>query len=285
VSAAPTEQDVLTALSHIQDPDLGRDVVSLGMIKNLAIGADGKVDFTFELTTPACPVRDRFHTMAEEIVSALPGVTAVEVKMTANVRPAFGNRPPAGEMLPGVRQTIAVASGKGGVGKSTVAVNLAVALARSGARVGLLDADVYGPNIPRMMGVNEPPMVINERIIPLEAHGVKVISIGFLIDRDQPAIWRGPIVMKIITQFLRDVAWGELDYFIVDMPPGTGDAQLSLVQATQVTAAIIVTTPQEVSVGDALRGAKMFERVNVPVVGVVENMSWFECPHCGKPTA
>ena len=162
---------------------------------------------------------------------------------------------------PNLGRIIAVSSGKGGVGKSTVAVNLAVALAQKGARVGLMDADIYGPNIPRMMGVNEPPMVINERIIPLEAHGVKLISLGFLIDRDQPAIWRGPIVMKIITQFLRDVAWGELDYFIVDMPPGTGDAQLSLVQATQVTGAIIVTTPQEVSVGDALRGVKMFERV------------------------
>ena len=185
---------------------------------------------------------------------------------------------------PNLGKIIAVSSGKGGVGKSTVAVNLAVALAQQGARVGLMDADIYGPNIPRMMGVNEPPMVINEQIIPLEAHGVKLISIGFLIDRDQPAIWRGPIVMKIITQFLRDVAWGELDYFIVDMPPGTGDAQLSLVQATQLSGAIIVTTPQEVSVGDALRGVKMFERVSVPVLGIVENMSWFECPHCGKPT-
>jgi ATP-binding protein involved in chromosome partitioning len=147
-----------------------------------------------------------------------------------------------------------------------------------------MDADIYGPNIPLMMGVNEPPMVIQERIIPLEAHGVKVMSIGFLIDRDQPAIWRGPIIMKIITQFLRDVAWGTLDYFIVDLPPGTGDAQLTLVQATQVTGAVIVTTPQEVSVGDALRGVKMFERVTVPVLGIVENMSWFECPHCGKPS-
>jgi ATP-binding protein involved in chromosome partitioning len=203
-----------------------------------------------------------------------------------NQQPAAQQRVPAPTPVayPNLGRIIAISSGKGGVGKSTVAVNLAVALAQKGARVGLMDADIYGPNIPRMMGVNEPPMVINERIVPLEAHGVKVISIGFLIDRDQPAIWRGPIVMKIITQFLRDVAWGELDYFIVDMPPGTGDAQLSLVQATQVTAALIVTTPQEVAVGDALRGVKMFERVTVPVVGIVENMSWFECPHCGKPS-
>jgi ATP-binding protein involved in chromosome partitioning len=185
---------------------------------------------------------------------------------------------------PGLGNIIAVSSGKGGVGKSTVAVNLAVALAARGARVGLMDADVYGPNVPRMMGVNAPPPVVDEKIIPLEAHGVKVISLGFLIERDQPAIWRGPIVMKIVTQFLRDVAWGGLDFLIVDMPPGTGDAQLSLVQATQVRGAIIVTTPQDVATGDALRGAKMFMRVGVPVLGIVENMSWFECPHCGKPT-
>jgi ATP-binding protein involved in chromosome partitioning len=186
--------------------------------------------------------------------------------------------------FPHLGRILAISSGKGGVGKSTVAVNLAVALAQQGARVGLMDADIYGPNIPLMMGVNAPPAVINERIVPLEAHGVKIISLGFLIDRDQPAIWRGPIVMKIIGQFLRDVAWGELDYFIVDMPPGTGDAQLSLVQTTPVGGAIIVTTPQDVAIGDALRGAKMFQRVAVPVLGIVENMSWFECPHCGKPS-
>jgi len=187
-------------------------------------------------------------------------------------------------LYPELGKVIAISSGKGGVGKSTVATNIAVALARSGARVGLMDADIYGPNVPRMMGVNAPPPVLNEKIVPLEAHGVKVISLGFLIERDQPAIWRGPIVMKIVTQFLRDVAWGQLDVFIVDMPPGTGDAQLSLVQATQVSGAVIVTTPQEVAIGDALRGAKMFQRVNVPVFGIVENMSWLECPHCGKPT-
>jgi ATP-binding protein involved in chromosome partitioning len=186
---------------------------------------------------------------------------------------------------PELGQVIAVSSGKGGVGKSTIASNVAVALAQAGARVGLMDGDIYGPNIPRMMGVNAPPAVLDEKIIPLEAHGVKVISLGFLIERDQPAIWRGPIVMKIVNQFLRDVAWGQLDYLIVDLPPGTGDAQLSLVQATHVRGALIVTTPQEVAVGDALRGAKMFQRVNVPVLGIVENMSWFECPHCGKPSA
>jgi ATP-binding protein involved in chromosome partitioning len=186
---------------------------------------------------------------------------------------------------PNLGKVIAVSSGKGGVGKSTVTVNIAVALAKLGKRVGLMDADIYGPNIPRMMGVNEPPPVHNEKIQPLEAFGVKLISLGFLIERDQPAIWRGPIVMKIITQFLRDVDWGTLDYLFVDMPPGTGDAQLSLVQATPITGAVIVTTPQEVAVGDSLRGAKMFERVGVPVLGIVENMSYFESPETGKPLA
>lgn len=214
-------------------------------------------------------------------------------KASGRVLPVM-NEPPAQPRVPPPQQpvsypelgtVIAVSSGKGGVGKSTVASNLAVALARAGARVGLMDGDIYGPNLPRMMGVNSPPAVVNQKIVPLEAHGVKLISLGFLIERDQPAIWRGPIVMKIVNQFLRDVAWGQLDYFIVDLPPGTGDAQLSLVQATHVRGAIIVTTPQEVAVGDALRGAKMFQRVNVPVLGIVENMSWFECPHCGKPSA
>jgi ATP-binding protein involved in chromosome partitioning len=188
--------------------------------------------------------------------------------------------------FPELGKILAVSSGKGGVGKSTVAVNLAVALAQTGARVGIMDADIYGPNVPRMLGLEGAPRVDNQdRMIPHEAYGVRVVSLGFLVPADQPAIWRGPIIMKVITQFLRDVAWGHLDYLIVDMPPGTGDAQLSLVQATQVHGAIIVTTPQDVATGDALRGAKMFERVGVPVLGVVENMSYFECPHCGKPTA
>src|SRR5688572_6907636 len=203
-----------------------------------------------------------------------------------NEAPARRPVPPPQQPVsyPELGQVIAVSSGKGGVGKSTISSNLAVALAKSGARVGLMDGDIYGPNIPRMMGVNSPPPVVNEKIVPLEAHGVKVISLGFLIERDQPAIWRGPIVMKIVNQFLRDVSWGELDYFIVDLPPGTGDAQLSLVQATHVGGAVIVTTPQEVSTGDALRGAKMFQRVGVPVLGIIENMSYFECPHCSAQT-
>jgi ATP-binding protein involved in chromosome partitioning len=192
---------------------------------------------------------------------------------------------PAPVTYPQLGKIIAVSSGKGGVGKSTVTTNLAIALAKMGYHVGLMDADIYGPNIPRMMGVDEAPPVQDDKIQPLQAHGVKIISLGFLIERDQPAIWRGPIVMKIITQFLRDVNWGRLDFLLVDMPPGTGDAQLSLVQATNVAGALIVTTPQEVSVGDALRGAKMFQRVGVPVLGVVENMSYFESPETGKPMA
>jgi ATP-binding protein involved in chromosome partitioning len=217
------------------------------------------------------------------------GVNARAPKAAPRALPVMGQEPqsqraavpaPTPVAYPHLGNIIAVSSGKGGVGKSTVAANLAVALAQQGARVGLMDADIYGPNIPRMMGINAAPPVANEKIIPLQAHGVKIMSLGFMIERDQPAIWRGPIIMKIISQFLRDVQWGELDYFFVDMPPGTGDAQLSLVQATMVHGAIIVTTPQEVAAGDALRGAKMFERVAVPVIGVVENMSYFICPHC-----
>jgi ATP-binding protein involved in chromosome partitioning len=228
-------------------------------------------------------------------VQAIDGVRRDEIKITVT-NPAGPTRtthpPPSAPAAPPVAaptpaeqpnlgRIIAVSSGKGGVGKSTVAVNIAVALAQDGARVGLMDADIYGPNIPRMFGVFEKPPVIGGKIQPLEAHGVKLMSLGFLVERDAPAIWRGPIIMKIVTQFLKDVDWGELDYFLVDLPPGTGDAQLSLVQATQVSGAIIVTTPQEMAVGDALRGAKMFERVGVPVIGVVENMSAFVDPETG----
>ncbi len=223
--------------------------------------------------------------------AAAPSAPAPPAPKSAGSRalPVMGQEPqsqraavpaPTPVAYPNLGNIIAISSGKGGVGKSTVASNLAVALAKQGARIGLMDADIYGPNIPRMMGINAPPPVENQKIIPLQAHGVKIMSLGFMIERDQPAIWRGPIIMKIITQFLRDVQWGELDYFLVDMPPGTGDAQLSLVQATMVHGAIIVTTPQEVASGDALRGAKMFERVAVPVIGIVENMSYFICPNC-----
>jgi ATP-binding protein involved in chromosome partitioning len=299
--AAPTLQGrIAEALSTVRHPRTGADVLTSEAVRDIATTTGGKVHLTLLLSPGDDPTLAR---AVRQAVERVDGVTEVQVQV-ADASSFEQAKKPAGRSLPVMNQPaapqrvpaptpsaypnlgriIAISSGKGGVGKSTIAVNLAVALAKSGARVGLMDADVYGPNIPRMIGVNEQPMVINNKIIPLEAHGVKVISVGFLIDRDEAAIWRGPIVMKIMTQFLRDVAWGELDYFIVDMPPGTGDAQLSLVQTAQVTAAIIVTTPQEVAVGDALRGVRMFERVNVPVLGIVENMSWFECPHCGKPS-
>jgi len=304
------QERIATALGSIVNPRTGADVISSAMVRDVATTTAGRVRLTILLAPddPATLVRD-----VREAVERIDGVADVRVDVKdasePDGRPVSGNAPPPGGgartlpvmnaapaqaprpsaptpvAYPHLGRILAVSSGKGGVGKSTVATNLAIALAASGARVGLMDADVYGPNVPRMMGVNAPPPVVNEKIIPLQAHGVKVISLGFLIERDQPAIWRGPIVMKIVTQFLRDVAWGQLDYFLVDMPPGTGDAQLSLVQATHVHGAVIVTTPQDVATGDALRGAKMFQRVNVPVLGIVENMSWFECPHCGKPTA
>ena len=304
------QERIAAALGSIVNPRTGADVMSSEMVRDVATTTGGRVRLTVLLAPddPATLVRD-----VREAIERLDGVADVRVDVkdaseaerspvsghappppgggartlpVMNAAPAQAPRPsaPTPVAYPHLGRILAVSSGKGGVGKSTVATNLATALAASGARVGLMDADVYGPNVPRMMGVNAPPPVVNEKIIPLQAHGVKVISLGFLIERDQPAIWRGPIVMKIVTQFLRDVAWGQLDYFLVDMPPGTGDAQLSLVQATHVHGAIIVTTPQDVATGDALRGAKMFQRVNVPVLGIVENMSWFECPHCGKPT-
>jgi ATP-binding protein involved in chromosome partitioning len=297
---------VSDALSHIRHPRTGRDVLASEAVRDIATTTSGKVRLTLVLAPGDDPTLAR---TIRQTLEHVDGVTEARVDVVdakdaeprrqqsgaGRALPVMEQQRPASAQArvpaptpvayPNLGRIIAISSGKGGVGKSTVAVNLATALARSGARVGLMDADIYGPNIPRMMGVSAPPSVINEQIVPLEAYGVKVISLGFLIDRDQPAIWRGPIVMKIITQFLRDVAWGTLDYFIVDMPPGTGDAQLSLVQATHVAGAIIVTTPQEVATGDALRGAKMFQRVGVPVLGIVENMSWFECPHCGKPSS
>src|SRR5690606_17407766 len=252
----------------------------------------GRVTFTFLLGSddPGTLVRQ-----ARKAVEALEGVSEVKINVTNPSGPAATThappgaqpaaRPPAApEPQPGLGHVIAISSGKGGVGKSTVAANLAVALAEAGHRVGVMDADVYGPNMPRMFGVFDRPMVdsVTKKIQPLEAHGVRIMSLGLLVERDAPAIWRGPIIMKIIQQFLRDVDWGELDYFIVDLPPGTGDAQLSLVQATSVGGAIIVTTPQEMAVGDALRGAKMFEKVGVPVLGIVENMSGFTDPETGR---
>jgi ATP-binding protein involved in chromosome partitioning len=288
--AESLEARVVAALAAIRNPRLDNDLFSAGMIRDLTVTDGGAVSFTFLLAPedPATLVRQ-----ARAAVQAVEGVRREEIRInvTNPAGPARAtHQPPATPVPPApvpaeqpdLGRILAVSSGKGGVGKSTVAVNVAVALAQDVARVGLMDADIYGPNVPRMFGVFDKPPVIGGKIQPLEAHGVKLMSLGFLVERDAPAIWRGPIIMKIVTQFLRDVDWGELDYLIVDLPPGTGDAQLSLVQATQVSGAVIVTTPQEVAVGDALRGAKMFERVGVPVIGVVENMSAFVDPDTGR---
>ena len=279
---------VEAALRRIVNPRVGQDVVAAGMVKDVAVEAGGKVRVVFALgrDDPAALVRE-----ARLAVQALPGVTAVKMDVAggAQQQPQTTPKPvppPTAREFPHLGRVIAVSSGKGGVGKSTVTVNLAAALAAGGKRVGVMDADVYGPNIPRMFGIaDQKPDVAGGKIQPIVAHGVKVISLGNLVERDAAAIWRGPIITKIIQQFLGDVEWGQLDYFLVDMPPGTGDAQLSLVQSVQVGGAIIVTTPQEVAVGDALRGAKMFEKVGVPVLGIVENMSYFQCSHCGERTA
>jgi len=291
--AGALESRVVAALAAVRNPRLENDLLSAGMIRDLTVSDEGGVSFTFLLAPedPATLVRQ-----ARAAVQGVDGVRRDEIKITVtnpagparatHGPPSASAPPPPSAPTPAEQaklgRVLAVSSGKGGVGKSTVAANVAVALAAEGARVGVMDADVYGPNIPRMFGLFEKPLVIGGKIQPLEAHGVKLMSLGFLVERDAPAIWRGPIIMKIVQQFLHDVSWGELDYFIVDLPPGTGDAQLSLVQATQVAGAIIVTTPQEMAVGDALRGARMFERVGVPVLGVVENMSGFTDPETGR---
>jgi ATP-binding protein involved in chromosome partitioning len=276
-----SKDQVLSVLSAIKDPDLGRDVVSLGMIKDLDISDVGKVSFTFELTTPACPVRDRFQTMAQELVRGLPGVTAVDLKMTANVRAAF-NRMARDQSIPGVKHVIAVASGKGGVGKSTIAVNLAASLQLSGARVGLLDADIYGPSVPGMLGVADAPKVVDQKLIPLDAYGMKFMSIGLLAGADKAMVWRGPMVSRAIEQMLTDVRWGELDYLIVDLPPGTGDASLTLAQAVPLTGVAVVCTPQEAAMKIAVKALQMFRGLNVTPLGLIENMSWFVCSTCSE---
>lgn len=277
---AVTEQQVLDALRAVVDPDFNKDIVELGFVHDLRVEG-GCASFRIVLTTPACPVRERFRHQAEEVVRAIPGVTEVAVTMDAKV--AAGTTGPLIEnLLPQVKNTLAVASGKGGVGKSTVASNLAAALALTGAKVGLLDADIYGPSMGIMLGVTEKPKVdeAQEKMLPIFAHGMHVMSLGFLLDPDMPVIWRGPMVMKALEQLLKDVAWPELDYMVVDLPPGTGDAQLTLTQKVPLTGAVIVTTPNEVALIDARKGLAMFQKVQVPVLGIVENMSWFVCPHC-----
>lgn len=269
-------------LRQVKDPDLNKDIVSLGFIKNLKI-EEACVSFVVELTTPACPVKEQLKAQCEEVVKTLEGVQEVRVTMTAQVR---SGAPQANRIaIPNVKNVIAVASGKGGVGKSTVTINLSMALAAQGARVGLLDADIYGPSIPLMMGTqSEKPESREKRVIPIERSGVKMMSMGYLIPEGEPVVWRGPMVHGALTQFLSQVEWGELDYLLIDMPPGTGDAQLTISQTAPLSGAVIVTTPQEVSLIDARKGLKMFQNVKVPILGVIENMSGFVCGHCQEVT-
>ncbi len=275
----PLDKDaVLQALRVVVDPDIRRDIVSLGFVKDLSID-DGRVAFTIELTTPACPVKEELRSKAVGAVQALSGVTQVDVQLTAKVRSASApetGKPP----LPGVKNVIAVGAGKGGVGKTTVAVNLALALARCGSRVGLLDGDIYGPNVPMMLGLQTQLTTDGKQIVPAEKYGVQVVSIGFMTQDDAPIIWRGPMLHGAIQQFFREVAWKDLDYLIVDMPPGTGDVALSLSQTVPVVGAIVVTTPQQVSLADTRRAIRMYQKLSIPPIGVVENMSYYACTNC-----
>ena len=275
---SPDRDAVLDALRSVIDPDIRRDIVSLGFVKDLVIDA-GRVAFTIELTTPACPVKDQMRDQAIGAVRAL-GVDTVDVQLTAKVRsvsaPERGGPP-----LPGVKNVIAVGAGKGGVGKTTVAVNLALSLARCGSKVGILDGDIYGPNVPMMLGISTQLTTNAQRqIVPAEKYGLQVISIGFLTSDDAPIIWRGPMLHGAIQQFFKEVAWQDLDYLIIDMPPGTGDVALSLSQTVPVVGAIVVTTPQQVSLSDSRRAVRMYQKLSIPTLGVVENMSYYACPNC-----
>ncbi|HEY1309011.1 MAG TPA: Mrp/NBP35 family ATP-binding protein [Vicinamibacterales bacterium] len=277
MSSTPDRDAVLNALRVVVDPDLRKDIVSLGFVKDLTVAA-GRASFTIELTTPACPVKDQMRDQAAAAVRAL-GIADVQVQLSAKVRSAAApesNKPP----VPGVRNIIAVGAGKGGVGKTTVAVNLALSLARCGSRVGLLDGDVYGPNVPIMMGINTQLGTDGNRIVPAEKYGLQVVSIGFLTSDDAPIIWRGPMLHQVVQQFVREVAWNDLDYLIIDMPPGTGDIALSLSQTIPVAGSIVVTTPQQVSLADSRRAVRMYQKLNIATLGIVENMSYYSCPNC-----
>lgn len=278
-----SEEQVLEALRTVQEPELGGDLVSRKMIKNVAVDG-GKVSFEVELTTPACPLKDQISEECEAAVRGIAGVNEVAIEFTAQVRKNVGI--PDQAAIPGVTHVLAVAAGKGGVGKSTVAANLAVALAQEGAQVGLLDADVFGPSVPTMMGVSGQPEAFEDAsgetmMLPMQAHGIKLISIGFLIDESQPVIWRGPMVTQLLRQFLYNVAWSPLDYLVVDMPPGTGDVALTLAQSLPLTGAVVVTTPQNISTIDVIKAMQMFRRVEIPLLGVVENMAYFVAPDTG----
>src|SRR5438552_8464089 len=274
----PTEADVLDALRVVKDPDLHKDIVALGFVKNLEI-AGGRVKFVIELTTPACPVKEQMRDQARAAVGGVPGVSDIEIEMTAQVRavprPELGRAP-----VEGVKNIIAVGAGKGGVGKTTVAVNLAVALAKSGSRVGIIDGDMYGPNVPIMLGMKSQLTTDGQKILPAEKFGLQVISMGFMTGDDAPIIWRGPMLHGALQQFFREVKWSDLDYLVIDMPPGTGDVALTLGQTVPVAGSIVVTTPQQVSLADSRRAAAMYKKLNIPTLGIVEHMSYFVCPEC-----
>ena len=275
-----TESDVLQALRQVEDPDLHRDIVTLGFVKDVQIEGS-RVSFKVELTTPACPVKDLLEIQARESVLALEGVEEVDVEMTARV---FARSTEQQDLVPGVKQVVAIASGKGGVGKSTVTVNLAIALAQTGAKVGVLDADVYGPSVPLMLGCQGEQPYINEeqKIVPIQRYGISVMSIGFLLEEGQAVLWRGPMVAGTVKQLLQDVDWGDLDYLLVDLPPGTGDAPMSLAQLVPLSGVVLVSTPHSVAANIAGKSAQLFNRLNAPLLGVVENMAVFVCPGCGE---
>src|SRR5580704_4137265 len=270
---------VLDALKVVTDPDLHRDIVSLGFIKDLKIDG-GHVRFTIELTTPACPVKEQMRDQARAAALNVPGVSTVDVQMSARVREAVG-ADGSRQLVPGVKNVIAVGAGKGGVGKTTVAVNLAIALAKLGGKVGIIDADIYGPNVPIMLGMKAQLTTDGQKIIPAEKYGLQVISMGFLTADDAPIIWRGPMLHGAVQQFFREVRWTDLDYLVVDMPPGTGDVALTLSQTVPVAGSIVVTTPQQVSLADSRRAVAMYKKLNIPPLGIIENMSYFACPGCG----
>lgn len=280
VTSNKLEDQVIEALTNVMDPELNRNLVELGMVKDLVVDG-GEVSLSVELTTPACPLKKQIEADVRQALGNLPGVDSIKINMTARV--PQGGRPGGSETIDlCISNIVLVSSGKGGVGKSTVAVNLAISLAQKGARVGLMDADIYGPNIPMMMGLQALPPIHQEKIIPAERFGVKVMSIGFLVKPGQPIVWRGPLLHSALQQFLRDVDWGELDYLIIDLPPGTGDVQLSLAQSANISGGIVVTLPQEVSLEDASRGLAMLKQLDIPVLGVIENMSYLELPDGSK---
>lgn len=273
------KDQIFKALSTVQDPDIKQDLVTLGMIRDVTVDDKGNVSFAVCLTTPACPMKEQIRQDCERAVREIEGIGEIRIEMTHQVSQGkvdHGKTP-----IEGVRNIIAVGSGKGGVGKSTTAVNLAVALSKLGARTAILDGDIYGPNVPSMLGATGRPQVVDNRIIPIKAHGLSIMSMGFMVTDDQPLVWRGPMLHGVLKQLLHEVAWGQQDYLVIDLPPGTGDVQLSLSQTVPVTGSVIVTTPQNIALQDAKKGITMFQKVNVPILGIVENMSYYLCPKCG----